>query len=144
MRGHLILTALDDRWPATVDQATDSNRDPATDPAPGWGGRAWEATDRISTLTDAMGLGAALEALCAGKSADGLSRRSITWYRMIGERLIGRFGARASALSVHVKCFSIWPRPFPRGKSTKVPSAHPRSAAPIRTAKASCDRKSPP
>lgn len=40
-----------------------------------------------------MGLGAALDAFCAGKAAEGLSPRSIVWYRMIGERLVGRFGA---------------------------------------------------
>lgn len=76
-----------------VGAATDSPPNPATDPASGWGERAWGATDRISTLTSAIGLGAALDAFCAGKAAEGLSPRSIVWYRMIGERLVGRFGA---------------------------------------------------
>jgi integrase/recombinase XerD len=73
--------------------ATDSPRNSATDPAPEWGGRAWGATDRISTLTDPIGLAAALDTFCAGKAAEGLSPRTITWYRMIGERLVRRFGA---------------------------------------------------
>lgn len=78
--------------PEVAGAATDSNRDPATDPAPGWDGRAWGATDRISPLSHAIGLAAALEAFCAGKAAEGLSPRSIVWYRTIGERLVARFG----------------------------------------------------
>ena len=80
-------------WPAVTGAATDSSHNRATDPAPAWDGRAWGATDRISSLPSAIGLGAALDAFCAGKAAEGLSPRSITWYRMIGERLAGRFGA---------------------------------------------------
>ena len=75
-----------------MDPATDSTPNRATDPASEWGGRAWGATDRISTLPAAIGLAAALEAFCAGKAAEGLSPRSIIWYRMIGERLVARFG----------------------------------------------------
>jgi integrase len=37
-------------------------------------------------------LAAALDAFCAGKAAEGLSPRTIVWYRMIGERLVARFG----------------------------------------------------
>jgi site-specific recombinase XerD len=85
--------AVEDRWPAPTDRATDWNPDPATDPAAEWDGRAWGATDRIRSLPPAIGLGAALDAFCAGKAAEGLSPRSIIWYRMIGERLVGRFGA---------------------------------------------------
>ena len=94
MRGHLILQRPSTRAgrPGT-DRATDWNPDPATDPAPEWDGRAWGATDRVSTLSHAIGLGAALDAFCVGKAAEGLSSRSIVWYRMIGERLVGRFGA---------------------------------------------------
>lgn len=76
------------------DPATDSRSDPATDPVFGPRPGAWGATDPTQTLpTSAIGLGSALDAFCAGKAAEGLSPRTITWYRMIGERLIGRFGA---------------------------------------------------
>ena len=84
---------LDDPWRDLGDPATDSSLDPATDPAPEWGGRAWGATDRIRTLPSGIGLAAALDAFCGAKAAEGLSPRTIVWYRMIGERLIGRFGA---------------------------------------------------
>jgi site-specific recombinase XerD len=80
-------------WADAAGRATDSPPNRATDPAPEWGGRAWGATDRISTLTSEIGLAAALDAFCAGKAAEGLSPRSIVWYRMIGERLVARFGA---------------------------------------------------
>ena len=61
-------------------------------------GRAWAATDEIWLLgrqmvTSSIGLGAAAEAFCAGKQAEGLWPRSIEWYRMICDRLISRFGA---------------------------------------------------
>ena len=42
--------AVEDRWPAPIDRATDWNPDPATDPAAEWDGRAWGATDRIRSL----------------------------------------------------------------------------------------------
>jgi len=85
--------ALEEGWPAPTDRATDSYPDPATDPASEGDGRAWGATDPIRSLTGTIGLAAALEAFCAGKAAEGLSPRSIVWYRMIGQRLAGRFGA---------------------------------------------------
>jgi hypothetical protein len=85
--------AVEDRWPANTDRATDWNPDPATDRAAEWDGRAWGATDRIRSLPTAIGLGAALDAFCAGKTAEGLAPRSITWYRMIVERLVVRFDA---------------------------------------------------
>jgi site-specific recombinase XerD len=37
-------------------------------------------------------LGCAADLFCAAKQAEGLSPRSIAWYRMILDRLIGRFG----------------------------------------------------
>ncbi|MDQ3690174.1 MAG: hypothetical protein M3406_09105, partial [Chloroflexota bacterium] len=79
-------------WADGPGAATDSAPNPATDSAPEWDGRAWGAADRIRSLPSAIGLGAALDAFCAGKAAEGLSPRSITWYRMIGERLARRFG----------------------------------------------------
>ncbi|MDQ3691858.1 MAG: hypothetical protein M3406_17845, partial [Chloroflexota bacterium] len=79
-------------WADAAGAATDSAPNRATDFAAEWDGRAWGAADRIRSLPSAIGLGAALDAFCAGKAAEGLSPRSITWYRMIGERLIGRFG----------------------------------------------------
>lgn len=83
---------VDPGW-GLPDRATDSYPDPATDPVAGWDGRAWGATDPVRSLTHTIGLAAALEAFCAGKAAEGLSPRSITWYRMIGQRLVARFGA---------------------------------------------------
>ncbi len=80
-------------WMDAAGAATDSPPNPATDPAPEWDGRAWGATDRIRSLPSAIGLAAALETFCAAKAAEGLSPRSIVWYRMIGERLVVRFGA---------------------------------------------------
>ncbi len=79
-------------WPQVAKAATDSPPNPATDPAPEWDARAWGANDRISTLSTAIGLAAALDAFCAAKAAEGLSPRTIVWYRMIGERLARRFG----------------------------------------------------
>ncbi len=79
--------ALEEGWPAPTDRATDSYPHPATDPASEGDGRAWGATDPVRSLTRTIGLGAALEAFCAGKAAEGLSPRSIVWYRMIGDRL---------------------------------------------------------
>jgi len=49
-------------------------------------------TDSAQSLSTSIGLAAALDAFCAGKQAEGLSPRSIVWYRMIGERLAARFG----------------------------------------------------
>jgi len=85
--------ALEEGWPAPTDRATDSYPHPATDPASEGDGRAWGATDPIRSLTHTIGLAAGLEAFCTGKAAEGLSPRSIVWYRMIGQRLAGRFGA---------------------------------------------------
>lgn len=87
---------LEEGWPAPTERATDSYLHPATDPASEGEPRAWGATDPIRSLTHTIGLDAALEAFCAGKAAEGLSPRSITWYRMIGQRLVGRFGAERS------------------------------------------------
>lgn len=84
---------LEEGWPAPTERATDSYPHPATDPAPEPDAQAWGATDPIRSLTRTIGLAAALEAFCAGKAAEGLSPRSIVWYRMIGQRLVGRFGA---------------------------------------------------
>jgi site-specific recombinase XerD len=39
-----------------------------------------------------VALGRAADLFCAAKQAEGLSRRSIVWYRMILDRLSGRFG----------------------------------------------------
>lgn len=50
-------------------------------------GRGWRGADPGQSLRSSIGLGAALDAFCAGKAAEGLSPRSIVWYRMIGERL---------------------------------------------------------
>jgi hypothetical protein len=44
-------------------------------------------------LTSDLGLGQAAELFCAAKTAEGLSPRSISWYRMILDRLLERFGA---------------------------------------------------
>ena len=79
-------------WPQVAGAATDSPPNPATDPAPEWDAQAWGANDRLSTLSTAIGLAAALDAFCAAKAAEGLSPRTIVWYRMIGERLARRFG----------------------------------------------------
>src|SRR5688572_9614418 len=84
---------LAERAPGATESATDPQHYPATDPASEWDGRAWGATDPIRSLTHTICLGAALEAFCSGKAAEGLSPRSIVWYRMIGQRLVGRFGA---------------------------------------------------
>ena len=40
-----------------------------------------------------LALGAAADVFCAAKDAEGLSPRTIAWYRMILDRLSGRFGA---------------------------------------------------
>lgn len=85
--------SLDEVAPGETGAATDSQRYPPTDPRLEPDGRAWGATDPVRSLTSAIGLRAALEAFCAGKAAEGLSPRSIVWYRMIGERLVRHFGA---------------------------------------------------
>ncbi len=41
-----------------------------------------------------LGLGHAADLFCAAKTAEGLSPRSILWYRMILDRLVGRFGPK--------------------------------------------------
>jgi len=63
-------------------------------------GRAWGASEENQTLiqnqmlTSGLGaLGQAAKLFCGAKTAEGLSPRSITWYRMILDRLIGRLGA---------------------------------------------------
>src|SRR5688500_3788054 len=84
---------LAERAPCATEAATDPQHYPATDPASEWDGRAWGAPDPIRSLTHTIGLAAVLDAFCAGKAAEGLSPRSLVWYRMIGERLVGRFGA---------------------------------------------------
>ena len=101
---------------------------PATDPAAEWDGRAWGATDRIRSLPPAIGLGAALDAFCAGKAAEGLSPRSIVWYRMIGERLVGRFSAARpvdTGALADTPCPAVGPQiapvvRFPDGSTTDV------------------------
>ena len=55
-----------------------------------------------------IGLAAALEAFCAGKAAEGLSPRSIVWYRMIGERLVGRLGAERAVDSLTPTELRTW------------------------------------
>jgi hypothetical protein len=80
--------------PTVEDKGRD--RGQRVDQAPG-DGRACGATDPIRSLTRTIGLAPALEAFCGGKAAEGLSPRSIVWYRMIGERLVGRFGASTAA-----------------------------------------------
>lgn len=44
-------------------------------------------------LTSDLRLGQAAELFCAAKTAEGLSPRSISWYGMILDRLLTRFGA---------------------------------------------------
>jgi site-specific recombinase XerC len=44
-------------------------------------------------LTSELGLGRAADLFCAAKDAEGLSPRTIGWYRMILDRLVARFGA---------------------------------------------------
>ncbi len=86
-----LIARPDTRAPDAA--APDTPRGAATDRDPSWDLRAWPATDPNQVLPSALGLASALEAFCAGKAAEGLSPRSITWYRMIGERLTSRFGA---------------------------------------------------
>jgi integrase len=47
-------------------------------------------------LTSELGLGRAADLFCAAKDAEGLSPRTIGWYRMILDRLVARFGAGRS------------------------------------------------
>jgi len=83
------------RWAQDSDQRTGRASDSRT---PGLG-RAWGASEENQTLTQdqmltsGLALGQAAELFCGAKTAEGLSPRSITWYRMILDRLIGRLGA---------------------------------------------------
>src|SRR4051812_12324714 len=72
---------------------SDSRREAAPDSRAAWGPRAWAASEHHQMLgsNQMLGLGAAADLFCAAKDAEGLSPRTIAWYAMILERLIGRF-----------------------------------------------------
>jgi hypothetical protein len=59
-------------------------------------------------VPNAIGLAEALEAFCAGKAAEGLSPRTITWYRMIGERLVAHLGADRPVDSLSAAELRAW------------------------------------
>jgi hypothetical protein len=75
---------------------SDSASSRASDPGDPWSRRAWAASDNSQMHTSDLGLGRAAELFCAAKDAEGLSPRTIAWYRMILDRLVARFGTEQS------------------------------------------------
>jgi hypothetical protein len=76
-------------------RASDSGKSQASDSFGAWGRRAWIASEPNQMLgpNQMVSLGRAADVFRAVKEAEGLSPRSIVWYAMILDRLIGRFGA---------------------------------------------------
>jgi hypothetical protein len=53
-------------------------------------------------------LGRAVELFCEAKSAEGLSPRTIRWYRDILDRAIARFGARTGLEAIEASAWRTW------------------------------------
>ncbi len=74
---------------------SDSRRGRASDSFGAWAPRASTASEPNQMLgsNQMLSLRRAAEVFCAAKEAEGLSPRTIAWYAMILDRLIGRFGS---------------------------------------------------